>query len=242
MAEIVSAKGTGHKVESIIQHAQKEIVLISPYLRVDTIYMQELQLALRRKVTVKFVCRQEDLKDKESEKLLALPGIKVFGLPRLHAKCYYNESAMVITSMNLHESSEVNNREIGIYLDRAEDKKLYADALTQASSILDSATPYVPAKSFGRDVEPRVYAHPPQKQTDLKAFVSRVKTSFLDGHCIRCADGIQLNPDRPFCRDCYEEWAQWENEDYEESYCHQCGKERATSFAKPLCRSCYSKG
>ena len=47
----------------------------------------------------------------------------IFGLPlsdhvhlyfskNLHAKCYLNEKKMIITSMNLYEFSQVNNREM----------------------------------------------------------------------------------------------------------------------------------
>ncbi len=33
----------------------------------------------------------------------------------LHAKCYLNEKAAIITSMNLYDFSQVNNNEMGVY-------------------------------------------------------------------------------------------------------------------------------
>ena len=243
MAEIVSAKGTGAKVERIIQGATKELVLISPYLRVDTIYMQELKQALDRKVVVKFICREDELKVKESEKLRALEGLQLFSLPRLHAKCYYNESLMVITSMNLHESSEVNNREIGVYLDRTVDAQLYDEAIKQTASIFGSATPFPIGE---RQLPPRSVQQattaPRESRASGAVFMQGPAKGVLGrAFCIRCADGIPLDPAKPLCVECYDEWAQWKNPDYEEDFCHNCGKERLTSFAKPLCKSCYSK-
>lgn len=241
MAEIVSAKGTGHKVEQIIQGARTELILISPYLRLDDTYMQELKRALDRKVSVKFVFREEDLKKPESEKLRSLTGLQLFSLPRLHAKCYYNEQRMVITSMNLHESSEVNNREIGVFIDRTEDQRLYADAVEQARSILESAKP------LPRHAPEPTYASPLSrtgkgKRSPVGAFIHGFTKGILNGaYCIRCATRIPLNAERPLCDSCYREWAKWKNEDYEEEHCHQCGKERKTTMAKPLCRTCYSK-
>lgn len=60
----------------------------------------------------------------------------------------------------------------------------------------------------------------------------------------RCGDDIQLNPEKPRCRDCYEEWLEEGDEadgeyEYEESYCHMCGKEAEVYSSKPLCYSCY---
>lgn len=59
------------------------------------------------------------------------------------------------------------------------------------------------------------------------------------GTCIRCGVDIQFNTDRPCCYGCYQSWAKWGNKDYEENFCHACGKETPSSMAKPLCQACY---
>ena len=61
------------------------------------------------------------------------------------------------------------------------------------------------------------------------------------GHCIRCAKAIPLNADSPLCDDCYAIWAEIDDEDASENYCHSCGKDRETSYAKPLCTFCYGR-
>ena len=60
-------------------------------------------------------------------------------------------------------------------------------------------------------------------------------------YCIRCKSILPFNPERPLCKACYAEWAEYENEDYEEDYCHFCGREKDVTFAKPVCYSCYKQ-
>ena len=43
------------------------------------------------------------------------------------------------------------------------------------------------------------------------------------------------------CRDCYSEWAIYENYDYEEEFCHGCGEFKEITMENPLCYKCYKK-
>ncbi|WP_133257268.1 phospholipase D family protein [Hymenobacter edaphi] len=45
-----------------------------------------------------------------------------------------------------------------------------------------------------------------------------------DGYCIRTGVVIPFNPNRPFCYDAYRRWAEFENEDYPERFCHLSGR------------------
>ena len=54
----------------------------------------------------------------------------------LHAKCYMNEEMCIVTSLNLYEFSQVNNNEMGILIQRAEDSQLYKDAYEEAQRII----------------------------------------------------------------------------------------------------------
>ena len=47
------------------------------------------------------------------KKLTELKNAKLYYLNNLDAKCYFNEKSMVITSLNLYDFSEQNNREMG---------------------------------------------------------------------------------------------------------------------------------
>ncbi len=54
----------------------------------------------------------------------------------LHTKCYMNENMCIVTSLNLFEFSQVNNNEMGILIQRAEDGQLYKDAYDEAQRII----------------------------------------------------------------------------------------------------------
>jgi ribosomal protein S14 len=61
------------------------------------------------------------------------------------------------------------------------------------------------------------------------------------GYCIRCATGIDFSTDKPLCDKDYTIWAEHEDPEFAEEYCHSCGKEKDTSYAKPLCITCFKK-
>ncbi len=56
------------------------------------------------------------------------------------------------------------------------------------------------------------------------------------GYCIRTGVAIPFNTARPFCYDAYQSWAQFENLDYPEKFCHATGKPShgKTSMRKPI--------
>jgi len=56
------------------------------------------------------------------------------------------------------------------------------------------------------------------------------------GYCIRTGVEIDFNPERPFSYKAYKSWAQFENYDYPENYCHKTGKKSNgnTSMTNPI--------
>lgn len=56
------------------------------------------------------------------------------------------------------------------------------------------------------------------------------------GYCIRTGEEISFNPERPFSYKAYKSWAQFENYDYPENYCHKTGKKSNgnTSMSNPI--------
>lgn len=62
---------------------------------------------------------------------------------------------------------------------------------------------------------------------------------YHEGHCIRCGEVIDHDPERPLCLDCYRSWKEYRNAEYGEKFCHSCGEKSRTTFAKPECRACY---
>lgn len=99
---------------------------------------------------------------------------------------------------------------------------LWASSSAGSGSTQDSHRPAV------RDVEKSKAKGP---MTDLSPSEG--------GHCIRCAEDIDLNPERPYCRSDFKKWAAYRNPDYEDAYCHGCGEDYPATMNKPFCDECY---
>ncbi len=228
MAEFLTTNGTSYQIENIIMNAKTRLVLVSPYLQISKTFYERLKDANNRGVRVQIVYGKDELKPNEKNSLAELKNLELHFFENLHAKCYLNEREMVITSMNMYEFSEKNNREMGVYLTKENDSEMFQKAIAETASIIESSEdiPLVKAK---RELGKK------SKNTSSK---SKKPTR---GYCIRCEDRIPYNIQKPFCKDCYYEWEEWENEDYEEEVCHACGEYEDTSMAKPVCYDCYKK-
>ena len=138
---------------------------------------------------------------------------------------------MVITSMNMYEFSEKTNREMGVLIDGNADKELFAQAVAEAYSILQSAEP-VSLKKSERQTSPLI-----KQTTDGHAKLKYQKQ--LRGYCLRCEIRIDYNPERPYCPDCFASWYQYQNPHYKENVCHRCGEYDETSMFNPQDGNCY---
>ena len=177
----------------------------------------------KRGCTIWICYGKEDLKKETLEELKKLGSVYFY--KDMHSKCFLSESEGIIGSMNLYEASE-KNREMAISFNVNEDKQIYEEAKIEAISIIKNAIP------INKDVNPSLSNQQNNKIKEEKKH---------QGYCIRCGYEIRLDECRPFCRDCYEEWSFYENEEYPENYCHCCGRANRTSMDKPLCRDCYRK-
>ena len=201
-------------------------MLVSPYLGLvkwDHARQAILGASSRGIRVVVYLRDQEESEGLASEiDWLVDQGVKVKLVPNLHAKIYANETAAVVSSMNLTAYSTSNSREIAIQVDRELTEELLA---------------YI--KTLDQDAEPLT----PPAPARAGSTSGRHGTQPVDqGSCIRCGRDIDLDPDRPLCRGCYQVWSQYSNPDFEERYCLVCGGEkRGIIYAKPLCYPCYSK-
>lgn len=228
MATFLTTRGTTAAVEQLILHARNRLVLISPYIQLAGVVKSRLEEALRRGVEVILVCREKDLKQDERDQIMALRRVRLYFLSDLHAKCYYNEEKLIVSSLNLYAFSEQNNREMSVELSRTTDAEAFADALREVNSIIAAAEEYRPSA-----LSRLVGAFAPQREQ------KREQKRTSRGFCIRCHENLPYQPDRPLCRDCFKSWAVWENPEYEEKVCHGCGTRHRSTMAKPLCRPCY---
>jgi phosphatidylserine/phosphatidylglycerophosphate/cardiolipin synthase-like enzyme len=232
MAEFLTTNGTSYNIENIIIDAKAKLILVSPYLQISKTFYERLKDASSKGVAIKIIYGKDELKPNERNSLADLKNVELFYFENLHAKCYFNENKMVITSMNMYEFSEKNNREMGVLIDRVNDKELFDKAVSETLSILKSSE-QIPLRKATRQI-----------QTDLsKPIVGKSKTNYkqqVRGYCIRCEERINYDPEKPYCANCFTVWAQYENFDYLENVCHRCGEYEISTMAKPQCYNCFS--
>lgn len=228
----MTTTGTSHHIENIIMEARSKLILVSPYLQLSKTFYERLKDASGRGVAIKIIFGKDELKPNERNSLAELKNVEIFFFENLHAKCYFNESKMVITSMNMYEFSEKNNREMGVLIHLATDKDLYDRAVSETLSIFQSSEQIALRKT-----ERPIY-NDSKKSADVK---QTKKAKVLRGYCIRCQTRIDYDPNRPYCGDCYAVWAQYENPEFVENVCHRCGEFEATTMNKPQDYKCYQE-
>lgn len=229
MAEFLTTSGTSYHIENIIIGANKKLVLVSPYLQISKTLLERLKDASNRGVAVKIIYGKNELNVNQKNALESLKNLELLFLENLHAKCYFNEKEMVITSMNMYEFSEKNNREMGVYITKELDKSLFEKAVAETLSIIQSSH-YSPTQVS------EMYVYEP---TPTKMYSTPKTKKSKKGFCIRCEESIPYDTERPYCWDCYNIWYQFENPHYMENICHSCGDDEDTSMSRPECYECF---
>lgn len=226
MAKFLTTKGVASEIENIIIKAKKEIVLVSPFLQINQTFYERLGEASEGNIPITIIYGKDDLKNRERRSLHKLKTLSLFYFENLHAKCYYNEDKLIVSSMNMFSFSEINNREMGILVKKDEDTDLYNDAVIEVKSILKHSE-----KEFGKYIT--------ELEQDSKQI--ELNDKYDSGFCIRCEKNIAYNLDKPYCIDCFYVWNEFENVNYEESVCHSCGEYNSSTMLKPECWNCYRK-
>lgn len=224
MAEFLTTSGISHHLENIITGAKSKLTLISPYLQISKTLYERLKDANDRKVNITIIYGKNELNKNEFNTLTSLNRVTLCYFDNLHAKCYYNEEQMIITSMNMYEFSERTNREMGILINSLSDKQVYEKAVAESESILKASE--VTSNNSQKNYSPPMYQPKPQERP----------TAF----CIRCRTHLNyLDISKPYCKDCYYTWSEYENPYYKENYCLVCGSDNPSTMEKPVCRKCY---
>jgi phosphatidylserine/phosphatidylglycerophosphate/cardiolipin synthase-like enzyme len=217
-------------LEQIIKDAKRQLILISPYLRINNRLRLALEDQDRFKIDIRVIYGKNDLQAEENNWLRSLSSIKASFVEHLHAKCYLNESEALVTSMNLYEFSQQHNEEMGILVRKEDDVDLYEKIYEEASRLIRSSKEYlIEVKEVKQESKP---AAKPKSGTKKPA---PKKDSAATAHCVRCNTLIPFSMDRPLCDTHHKSWGRYKNPDYPEKYCHSCGKERDTTVGKPMC-------
>ncbi|MBP6813161.1 MAG: phospholipase D family protein [Saprospiraceae bacterium] len=234
MAKYLRTSGISAGVEELIREAKERLYIISPYLKLSDNVKELLNDKEREKVEVRVIFGKQELNPTEMAFLQNLRYVRLFFSKNLHAKCYLNEKAMIIASMNLYEFSQQNNREMGILIERGNeaDRQVYEDAWKDIESMLHNADDFAYVKAPKEPEKPSVETQ--NKITPTK--VTENKSNKPNGFCIRTGIAIPFNPEKPLGYEAYKSWNQFGDPNYPEKYCHFSGEPSngETCVTKPI--------
>lgn len=249
--DVLSGIDILQRIVKLIGSAKSWLMLVTPYSDFYKVghVVRAIEGAAGRGVSVAIVIRSNaDRSTDETEILLRLrrEGVDIKQIQDLHAKIYASESEAFVTSMNLTNYSATNSLEIGLHFTSRDEARPIREFLNEKikPELKDwELKPSRPRK------EPAVTPPPaPPASTSsaiaqpLASLVRYVIARATGGFCIRCATEIDHDPSKPYCLTHYREWAEYENRDYVDKFCHACGKAYGATMAKPLCKRCFSRG
>jgi hypothetical protein len=133
--------GISSTVGEIIRNARGQIGLVSPYIQLSERMKKRLRAADCSGTGILVVHGKSALDAQTREVLSTLENLRLLYAESLHAKCYFNERQLVLSTMNLYAYSQRNNREMGIRVRKQGENGIYSEVLEEVRSIAESAEP-----------------------------------------------------------------------------------------------------
>lgn len=137
MSKFLDTQSISSELMVLIKNAKDKIVLVSPYLKVNS-QIQE-RLKTKSKIgtlsEISIIYGKSELKQTELDWMKDVDDIRIFEKNNLHAKCYLNEERAIICSMNLYDYSQQNNIEMGILITKEEDPDTYTDIIEEIANL-----------------------------------------------------------------------------------------------------------
>lgn len=122
MAEFITGEKLAKEVCSIIFNAKKKLLIVSPYIKLDEYFKQELFDQHKSNPDLHLIIvfgknknnPQKSFSKKDFDYFKEFPHVSVVYVKNLHAKYYANEARGIVTSINLYDYSFKNNVEFGV--------------------------------------------------------------------------------------------------------------------------------
>lgn len=136
MGKFLNTSAANYYLEELIKNARDRLILISPYLKLNSRIKELIEDKNRLKIDIRIVYGKSEMRAEEFNWLKSLAFVRTSFCKNLHAKCYINEDTCIITSLNLYEFSQINNNEMGIAVSRHGDPDIYQEAYEEAQRII----------------------------------------------------------------------------------------------------------
>lgn len=147
MADFFTGKALDEKLTDIIWKANKELIILSPFIRLDE-YCKKIFSKLKNSPELEIIIvfgknegeTQRSLNQDDLEFFKDFENIVIIYCNNLHAKYYSNENEALLTSLNLLGKSMTGNVEYGISFPNSKltIDKLYTDSMNSTNEIIKS--------------------------------------------------------------------------------------------------------
>lgn len=270
MADFIKDSSINAELENIFEKAKEQLIIVSPFIKLHSRLINILKSKKDNhelKITIVFGKNEDNLSKSfnknEFDFLKDFPNIEIKYESRLHAKYYANESAALLSSMNLYDFSQNNNIEFGIltkatiigaltgnlFGDKIDNEAFsYFEQIIKNSETLYKRTPFYDEKLLGLT---KKYSHSDveiDKLSQTLEIKSTTESKQINednhvGYCIRTGVKIPFNPKKPLSDAAYKSWNKHKNKNFKETYCHYSGEPSygETSFAKPILNKNWKK-
>lgn len=136
--KVIGTTKISNEIEEILNSAEKYLILVSPYLKLNQRLKVRLSDAYKKVDNAYLIYRENELQSQDLIWLKSFENLKLFSIKNLHSKIYLNQDFALISSMNLYEYSQINNHEIGVKLEFYEDQNEYKDTLNEIRIMVES--------------------------------------------------------------------------------------------------------
>lgn len=135
--QLIKPSQISGEIMTLIEEADKKVILVSPYFRVSKWYkfLNRLDAAKRRNLEVEIYVREGEY---ESIDEVLETGFHPITVPNLHTKLYINEKQAIVSSMNLLLSSDTSSLDIAL---KTENTKEHNELLEYYTRYIKNAVP-----------------------------------------------------------------------------------------------------
>ncbi len=182
MAKFITTKQITSELENLIKKADERLYIVSPYLKLSKDFRDLLTYRNTNRKDTKIIFGKQELNPEQMTFFQGLRFVYLFFSEDLHAKCYINDTRMIITSMNFYDFSMMNNKEMGLLIDKtvAEDTQVYNEAWDEIDFIEKTSKPF----DFVSKPISNIVSTPPMKDKVAEPkteIITQQKTNTFDG-------------------------------------------------------------
>lgn len=215
MPETVESGNIVNEIEQVISRARQFMVIASPVINLTENMFIKLAGASALGVKINFLTGT--VPDPAVTRLLSvLKNLTLTYVENMNARCYLNESLLLVTSMSLDDMSVISSTDIAVLFTVNKDKEIYDSVIRSIEE--------VKLKGIKIMFEPG----------SDEQIISTDKT--YRGFCVLCRMPVTFNPVKPYCGACRKVYESGESTCG--NFCHSCGADYAAALENNLCNKC----